>query len=99
MITVDGEVEHPFRTADGDTAVRRLLERAAPSEGADHATVWSADGEFRMSIPLTHLRRAALVGGRLIVPDAPSRQWHVKDVVRIELTAGSQPDSFDAMNC
>lgn len=70
------------------------------SEGADHALVHAGDGRFRMSIPLDALRRAALVGGRLVVPDAPSRQWHVKDVTRIEVTTGPRPDSWqDDMDC
>lgn len=99
-LVVDGEVEHPFTTHDPDGGVGRLLERAGPSEGADHALVHASDGVFRMSIPLAALRGAALVDGRLVVPGAPSKQWNVKDVARIEVTTGPRPDSWqEGMDC
>lgn len=99
-IHIDGEVAHPFQAPGRDGPVADLLARARPAEGADHGVVWSADGVFRMSIPLERLRQATLVGGRLDVPDAPSRQWQVKDVSRIEVTTGPRPDSWDPdMNC
>lgn len=92
-LVVDGLVAEPLETPERDGTVEDLLERARPGAGADHATVHSGDGHYRASIPLAFLRLASIDGGRLHVPDAPTRCWNVKDVVRIELTAGKQPDT------
>ena len=64
-----------------------------PDSGADHATVSSADGQYRASIPLEWLVKGRMQDGRLRIPAAPTKCWMVKDVVSIELTEGSRPDS------
>jgi hypothetical protein len=94
-LTIDGEVTTCVECADRDGPLAPLLDAAVPRADADHATVHSADGAFTASIPLDELRRATIVDGRLQVPDAPTRCWLVKDVVRLEVTAGKQPDSVD----
>ncbi len=70
-----------------------LLGLVGPRSGADHATVRSRDGQYRASIPLEWLRKGRLENGRLRIPGAPTKCWHVKDVVEIEVTTGSRPDS------
>ena len=92
-ITVDGEVARPVSTGARTTAVAELLDAARPAAGTDHATVHSGDGLYTASIPLDDLRRASITDGRLIVPDGWTKCWNVKDVVRIEVTTGKQPDS------
>jgi DMSO/TMAO reductase YedYZ molybdopterin-dependent catalytic subunit len=92
-LTVDGEVERPLQF-DGRTAlVADLLEQAAPRPAADHATVHAAMDGYTASIPLTDLRRGTLADGRLVVEGGRTLCWNVKDVVRIEVTVGHQPDS------
>jgi hypothetical protein len=57
--------------------------------------VHSGDGLFQASIPLATLATATLdLDGRLALTDPPTKCWLVKDVRRIELTAGRQPDSL-----
>ena len=88
-----GRVHHPLELQQRQGPLESLLSLAGPEAGADHATVSSVDGQFRASIPLEWLRRGSLEDGRLSIPGAPTRCWLVKDVVRIELTVGHQPDS------
>jgi hypothetical protein len=94
-LTIDGEVTTCVECADRDGPVAPLLDAAGPRGDADHATAHSGDGAFTASIPLTELRRATIVDGRLEVPDAPTRCWLVKDVVRLEVTVGKQRDSVE----
>ncbi len=95
-LEIDGEVSQILESADRDGPVGPLLDSAVPTNGADHGTVHSGDGMFTASIPLVDLRRGEIVDGRLHLDDPPTRCWLVKDVVRIELTAGKQPDSVAA---
>jgi hypothetical protein len=92
-LVVDGEVAAPLRTRRRTGAVADLLDAARPRPTADHATVHSADGAYRASIPLADLRRGSLAEGRLTVPDGRTLCWNVKDVGRIEVTRGHRPDS------
>ena len=70
-----------------------LLGDAHP--GGDHGTVQSGDGLFLASIPLEVLRHAMISeDGRLQIDDAPTKCWLVKDVRRIDITSGRQPDSL-----
>lgn len=96
QLMIAGAVANPLELVQRDGPLLPLLRLAQPTEGADHATVFARDGQFRVSMPLEALERAALVHGRLRVPDAPTRCWDVKDVVRIELTVGHRPDSVPA---
>ena len=64
-----------------------------PRPAADHATVHGASDGYTASIPLTDLRRGVLVDGRLTVEGGRTLCWNVKDVIRIEVTVGHQPDS------
>jgi hypothetical protein len=89
---VDGGVAAPFEARSRTGRVSDLLDAAGPLPGTDHATVHSGDG-YRASIPVDELRRGVLDSGRLTVPGGRTLCWNVKDVVRIELTEGSQPDS------
>ncbi|MEM7140620.1 MAG: hypothetical protein AAF548_06250 [Actinomycetota bacterium] len=92
-IRVDGAV-----TTAGDVArvagpLAAVLDGAGPL--GDHATVHSGDGLFQASIPLDTLARASLsVQGRIELDDSPTKCWLVKDVRRIEVTEGRQPDSL-----
>jgi hypothetical protein len=92
-LMIAGAVDHPLELTQRDGPLGPLLHLAGPTEGADHATVRSRDGQFRASIPLSVLREGKLVAGRLRLPDPPTRCWDVKDVVRIEVTVGPRPDS------
>jgi DMSO/TMAO reductase YedYZ molybdopterin-dependent catalytic subunit len=92
-LTVDGEVEAPFTTADRTAALTELLTRARPRPSGDHATVHSGDDGYTASIPLHDLARGSLTDGRLFVEGGRTLCWNVKDVVRIEVTAGPRPDS------
>jgi putative glutamine amidotransferase len=94
-LTIDGVVTTPFTVRRTDGAVTDLLTRAEVGPGADHGTVHAAGEVFTASIPLEWLQRASLVDGRLRIPTTPNRCWDVKDVVRIELTVGKQPDSVE----
>jgi hypothetical protein len=93
LLMIAGAVERPLEVHQRSGPLLPLVDLATPTAGADHATVSSRDGQFRASIPLDRLRAARLEAGRLRVPDAPTRCWDVKDVVRIEVTVGSRPDS------
>lgn len=92
-LVIDGEVAQVVESADRDGPLAPLLDAAGPRAVADHGTVHSGDGHFTASIPLTVLRQGVVVDGRLQVPDPPTRCWLVKDIVRVELTVGKQPDS------
>jgi hypothetical protein len=94
-LTVDGVVSAPLTVHRTDSAVADLLARAGVGPGADHGTVHAAGGAFTASIPLHWLQQASLVEGRMRIPTTPNRCWDVKDVVRIELTVGKQPDSVE----
>jgi hypothetical protein len=89
-------VGRPFVSDTRTAAVADLLDRAAPGAAGDHATVVSGDDGYRASIPLMELRRGQLDDGRLTIPDGRTLCWNVKNVVRIEVTAGPQPDSVPA---
>lgn len=91
-ITISGEVGRPF-VATRTARLRDLLERASPTAAADHATVVSADDDYRASIPLPALREGLLEDGRLTIPQGRTLCWNVKNVTRIEVTCGPQPDS------
>jgi hypothetical protein len=93
LLMVAGAVERPLEIVQRSGPVSQWIDLAGPVAGADHATVSSRDRQFRASIPLDVLRQGRLEGGRLRLPDPPTRCWDVKDVVRIELTVGSRPDS------
>jgi len=92
-LNVCGEVARPLELTERQGPMAVWLRLAGPAPAADHATVTGIDGLFRASIPLEWLERGSLVAGRLLIPDAPTRCWSVKDVVRIELTEGHRPDS------
>jgi len=91
-IVVDGAVEAPFSSPTRTAAVRDLLAAASPSPDADHGTVFAAGDGYRASIPLAELERGSLADGRLTIPGGQTLCWNVKDVVRIEVTVGPQPD-------
>lgn len=96
LLMIGGAVERPVEVVQRSGPLAPLLSLVGPLDGVDHATVHSRDGQYRASVPLEMLRRASLQDGRLRIPDAPTRCWEVKDVVRIELTAGPRPDSVPA---
>ncbi|HEX4979305.1 MAG TPA: hypothetical protein VFV35_04500 [Acidimicrobiales bacterium] len=91
-LSITGAVDSPLDTDDRNGTVGDLLDRARPRPGADHATVVSAADGYRASIPVAELRHGVLADGRLTIPAGRTLCWNVKDVVRIELTAGRQPD-------
>lgn len=92
-LVVDGLVSTPLDEPRAAGPLAPLLERAAPS--GDHVTVHSGDGLFQASIPLDVLRTASLSAeGRVELDESPTRCWLVKDVRRIEVTDGRQPDSL-----
>lgn len=95
-LNVCGAVARPLELTERQGPMSVWLRLAGPSTVADHATVSGVDGVFRASIPLSWLEQGSLVDGRLMIPDAPTRCWSVKDVVRIELTEGRRPDSVRA---
>lgn len=92
-LVIDGLVTQPVEAAEREGPLEPLLIESGPKEAADYGTVFSGDGHFTASIPLDFLCRSRLEDGRLWVPEAPTHCWDVKDVVRIELTAGRQPDT------
>jgi hypothetical protein len=94
-LVLDGEVAQMLESADRDGPLGPLLDAVRPTAQADHGTVSSADGLFTASIPLDRLRTATVIDGRLDIADPPTRCWLVKDIVRVELTHGKQPDSID----
>lgn len=91
-LVVDGAVETPRRFDTRNGPVADFLSAARPLADADHATVVSAGDGYRASIPLTDLARGDLADGRLTIPDGRTLCWNVKDVVRIEVTIGHEPD-------
>ena len=93
LLMIAGAVERPLEIVQRSGPLEALLTLAGPTAGADHATVSSSDRLFRASIPLDAVRRGHLDHGRLRIPDAPTKCWSVKDVVRIEVTVGPRPDS------
>jgi hypothetical protein len=95
-LVVDGEVKHVLALMQRTGNVAELLEAAQPLPDADHATVHSGDDAYRASIPIEDLRRGMLTDGRLVIEDGRTMCWNVKDVVRIEVTTGSRPDSVPA---
>ncbi len=92
-ITITGAVERSFTVGRRSGPIATLLGDAHPT--GDHATVHSGDGLFEASIPLDVLRHALISeDGRLDLPDPPTKCWLVKDVRRIDVTDGRQPDSL-----
>lgn len=69
---------------------------------ATHATFESSSGDYRASIPLDVARRQGVVVVEetgtlsLIVEDGETLCWNVKDLGRIRLTVGKEPDSVPA---
>jgi hypothetical protein len=92
-LLITGAVSHPMEIVQRQGPLRSLLNLAQPAAAADHATVASSDGQYRASIPTEWLLRGSLEAGRLRIAGAPTKCWNVKDVVSIELTEGSRPDS------
>lgn len=92
-IRVDGAVASATEVVRVAGPLGALLDAAGPR--GDHATVHSGDGLFHASIPLAFVRAGALdADGRLQITDPPTKCWLVKDVRRIEVTHGRQPDSL-----
>ncbi len=65
---------------------------------ATHATFESTGGDYRASIPLETVTDKGVVeldegGLRLRVVDGDTLCWNVKDLGRIRLTVGPEPDS------
>ena len=99
-------------STDGETVrVETIIGRAVPVTGATHATIVSADGSYRASIPLEDLaeggvlafgsgRRhlSSVAGGplRLTVVEGTTLCWNVKDVAVIDVTVGAAPDDVPA---
>jgi 2-dehydropantoate 2-reductase len=88
--------------------VRALLEIATPAIGADHVTFHSADGTFAASLPIKEAGETGVLiykrdgrplpreaGGpfRLITPGLGDLCAHVKNVTRLEFTAGPGRDT------
>ena len=92
-LLITGSVEHPLELVQRSGPLQQLIGLARPDPTTDHATVSSRDGQYRASIPLDWLLAGRLDAGRLRIPGAPTKCWSVKDVVSIQLTAGSRPDS------
>jgi hypothetical protein len=92
-LLINGAVAHPIELMQREGPLSSLLNLAQPDGSADHATVSSADGQYRASIPLEWLLKGRMEAGRLRIPSAPTKCWSVKDVVSIELTDGPRPDS------
>jgi hypothetical protein len=95
-LLICGAVVHPLEMVQRSGPMAPLLSLVQPLAGADHATVSSRDGQYRASVPVEWLVQGRLDHGRLRIPAAPTRCWSVKDVVSIELTVGSRPDSVRA---
>ena len=84
--------------------VRRVIEDAGPTASATHVTAMSADGKYSASIPLTevvakgelHVREGPEAGSpiRLVVPGGMTLCWNVKDLGRLRVTEGPEPDSL-----
>lgn len=88
--------------------VARLLDDMG---AATHASFETASTDYRASIPIDVVVAAGVIvlgdeegpldasrGGpfRLLVPDGKTLCWNVKNVARIRLTVGSEPDSVPA---
>ncbi|MDQ3781489.1 MAG: molybdopterin-dependent oxidoreductase [Actinomycetota bacterium] len=88
--------------------VSRLLDEVG---AATHASFETASSDYRASIPLDVVVADGVIvhgdeegpldasrGGpfRLLVPDGKTLCWNVKNVARIRLTVGSEPDSVPA---
>lgn len=94
-LTIDGLVAAATTVQREGGPLRPLLMECEADPMADHGTVHSGDGLFQASIPLSTLEGASLDGdGRMHIDDTPTNCWLVKDVRRIELTAGRRPDSL-----
>lgn len=99
-IEVGGEVSEAGTIQVSRGPIVAAIDRAGPHEDATHATVVSSDG-YRASIPLEMLRAGGVLsiddaGLRLRVVDGHTLCWNVKDVARIEVTVGKQPDDVPA---
>ena len=99
-LLITGAVKHSFEMIQRDGSLKPLLDYVEPLPSANHGTVKCRDGQYHASIPLVWLSKGRLEGGRLKIPNAPTKCWYVKDVVEIELTDGPRsdsvrPDSFD----
>ena len=92
VLVVDGAVARPTTFENRTGEVAQFLAAAEPVDDADHATVVGAGDGYRASIPLGDLVRGVLDDGRLTVPGGRTLCWNVKDVARIEVTIGPQPD-------
>lgn len=95
-IEVSGAVEHPGSFAAAAGGIGSVLEGALPTPIATHATVVAADG-YRASIPLSTLRAGGVLsiedgGLRLRVVDGDTLCWNVKQVEKLEVSAGKLPD-------
>lgn len=80
----------------GLVPMRALLSRES---GVTHASFESQDGDYRASIPLDVVVDLGIVevqeggGLRLRVIDGDTLCWNVKDLGKIRLTDGPEPDS------
>jgi hypothetical protein len=93
VLIVDGAVANPLSLQSRSLLVADALEAVRPLSEADHATVHSRLDGYKASIPLEDLRRGLITDGRLVVKSGRTLCWNVKDVARIEVTAGPRPDS------
>ena len=91
-LAISGAVARPTTFEHRTGKVADFLAAARPLDDADHGTVIAAADGYRASIPLHELAKGSLTDGRLIVPGGRTLCWNVKDVVRIEVTVGPQPD-------
>lgn len=107
-MSVDLVVETPSGTrhwSEAELAALASGDRLAVGEllpadpGATHASFESRGGDYRASIPLDVARGQGVVligegeGLRLLVEDGDTLCWNVKDLSRIRLTFGAEPDS------
>ncbi|MFV0316489.1 MAG: hypothetical protein ACK5O2_05940 [Microthrixaceae bacterium] len=92
-LLITGAVRRPLEVLQRSGPMSAYVTLVEPEDRADHATVRSRDGLFSASVPLDWLNRGHLESGRLVIPDAPTRCWSVKDVVSIHFTEGSVEDS------
>jgi hypothetical protein len=102
IVTPSGRRRWPLdqlmsRAKEGRISVGELVDQEA---GATHATFESNGGDYRASIPLEVARDQGAVvvekagGLRLVVEDGATLCWNVKDLGRIRLTIGKEPDSI-----
>ena len=98
------------RRDDSDEVVvylRQVIEDAGLTTSATHVTAVSADGAYSASIPLPEaLAKGELHVGeapgaeapiRLEVPGGLTRCWNVKDLGRLRVTSGPEPDSLPSI--